>query len=165
MATAFLPKSPFKVHLKLNSETLRRWRDRPKQILRMHSRMWENKLTCRRIFLRRWSWCWGRSWRARCSRWCGRTPFDRSLKDQEPHNDTLPRNELPKLFFVDFPYKALTSMFYPTDGSAGIFHPTTLCRDRESNSHQFSCTSSRDLHSERFTDWATAATASCLNLA
>ena len=34
-----------------------------------------------------------------------------------------------------------------------FFH--RLCRDRESNSSQFSCTSSRDLNSGRFTDWAT----------
>ena len=121
MATAFLPQSPFKVNLKLNSERLRRWRDRPKQILRMHSRMWENKRTCRRIFLRRWSWCWGRSWRARYSRWCGRTPFDRSLKDQEPHNDTLPRNELPKLFLSTSHTKHLLPCFAPQMALLGFF--------------------------------------------
>ena len=53
---------------------------------------------------------------------------------------------------LHFPYRALISVFRPTDGSARIFHPTTLCRDWESNSPQFSCTSSRDLNSGRFTD-------------
>ena len=48
-------------------------------------------------------------------------------------------------------------MFHPTDGSARIFYPTTLCRDREWNSHRFSCTSSREINSGSFTDWATAA--------
>ena len=61
------------------------------------------------------------------------------------------------LFFIYFPNHALTSMF--TSWHAKIFS-YLLCSDRESNSHQFSCTSPlRDLNPGRFTDWVTAATA------
>ena len=42
------------------------------------------------------------------------------------------------------------------NGAAKIFS-NLLCHDRESNSHLFSCTSLRELNSERFTNWATVA--------
>ena len=44
-------------------------------------------------------------------------------------------------FFLQrfFSNLVLVSMFHPTDGAARIFFPTTFCRDRYWNSHQFSC--------------------------
>ena len=49
--------------------------------------------------------------------------------------------------------------FAPQMALLGFFYPATLWRGRESNSRQFSCTSSRDLDPGRFTDWASPAAA------
>ena len=49
--------------------------------------------------------------------------------------------------------------FAPQTALLGFFYPATLWRGRESNSRQFSCTSSRDLDPGRFTDWASPAAA------
>ena len=64
-------------------------------------------------------------------------------------------------FFVTNPsehifLRTCVSPHTPTDGMGRIFS-LLLCRDRELNSHWFSCTSLRDLNSGRFTDWATEA--------
>ena len=67
-------------------------------------------------------------------------------------------------FFVLLPIQSAYFRVSPHGWVCWDFYPTTLCRERESYSHRFSCTSSRDHNSGRFTNLPTKAAAVILDL-
>ena len=60
---------------------------------------------------------------------------------------------------TSYEVQVLLSFIYFLSCAASRIFCQFLWRDQEPSSHQFSCTSLRDLNSGRFTDWATVAAA------